>query len=287
MFEKINNNNESQRLSKDWWTNNPMAYNWKEPIKHSVGTLEYFREVDNRFFNSSPFYKGNRPFENLIPFESLRDKKVLEIGCGMGSHAQLFCELGCDYTAIDLTSTAVELTTKRMELQDLKCNIIQMDAESMSFNDNEFDFVWSWGVIHHSANTNKILSEVNRVLKPSGEFRSMVYYKASLSGLIASIRGVLSGKIFKNMSLNEIMSFYTDGHLARHYTISEFNELLNKYGFSVREIKILGQRSEIVLLPNIGVLGDIKSYLINNLPDSASKLILSRFGGFLFAVCTK
>ena len=52
MFEKINNNNESQRLSKDWWTNNPMAYNWKEPIKHSVGTLEYFREVDNRFFNS-------------------------------------------------------------------------------------------------------------------------------------------------------------------------------------------------------------------------------------------
>ncbi|MBK7629848.1 MAG: class I SAM-dependent methyltransferase [Ignavibacteriales bacterium] len=56
--------------------------------------------------------------------------------------------------------------------------MLKMDAEALQFEDNSFDFVWSWGVIHHSSNTRKILEEIQRVLKPGGEAIIMVYHRS-------------------------------------------------------------------------------------------------------------
>jgi ubiquinone/menaquinone biosynthesis C-methylase UbiE len=52
-----------------------------------------------------------------------------------------------------------------------------MDAEHLAFPDASFDFVWSWGVIHHSSNTWQIVGEIQRVLKPGGTAVIMVYHR--------------------------------------------------------------------------------------------------------------
>ena len=62
-----------------------------------------------------------------------------------------------------------------------------MDAEHLEFPDETFDFVWSWGVIHHSANTEAIIREIHRVLKPGGEARVMVYHRNSINFWIGLI----------------------------------------------------------------------------------------------------
>ena len=108
----------------------------------------------------------------------MKGKKVLEIGCGMGSHSGLISQYASELTSIDLTQTAVETTNKRFALFNIKnATAYQVDAEELPFEGGSFDFVWSWGVIHHSANTDVIVDKIHRVLKDDGKAFLMVYNK--------------------------------------------------------------------------------------------------------------
>lgn len=278
---------EVQIQNKNWWENNPMAYCWHDRITFQEGTVEFFEEIDRRFFLASPFYTGEKPFARLIPFENLKHKRVLEIGCGLGSHTQQLVEAGCRLTAIDLTNRAVELTKKRLSLRNFVADVRVMDAEVMDFPDEEFDFVWSWGVIHHSSRPQQIIKEVFRILKNGGEFRLMVYHLKSLSTLYALGRGLISGKLLKMRSITDTLNAYSDGYIAKHYTKDELHHILLSNGFTSVKINILGQTSELLPLPGRGLLGHTKSLILKKIPDSFAEYILTRLGGFLFAIARK
>jgi 2-polyprenyl-3-methyl-5-hydroxy-6-metoxy-1,4-benzoquinol methylase len=273
-----------QEKSRQWWNTNPMTYDWHKSIQPAEGTREFYEAIDERFFKSSSFYQGKRLFERLIPFDRLKGKRVLEIGCGIGSHARLLAESGCQLTCVDLTSRAVENTRKRLQLWGLHADVRQMDAEHLDFPDGHFDFVWSWGVIHHSPNTEQIIRNVRRVLKPEGEFRLMVYHRRSVSGLYCLVRGLLSGKFLQGMTVQDVLGHYTDGYLAQFYTQGEFRDLLQRCGFSHAETSVLGQKTELIPLPGSGASGYLKRALLRCLPDSVAESILSRLGYFLFAI---
>lgn len=71
------------------------------------------------------------------------------------------------FKGIDLTQPAVESTRKRMELLGVKtARVVQMYAEGMPFPNASFDYIWTWGVIHRSADTGRILEQMHRVLRP-------------------------------------------------------------------------------------------------------------------------
>jgi len=50
-----------------------------------------------------------------------------------------------------------------------------MDAEKLDSKSNFFDYIYSWGVIHHSNNPYKIYSNIYRTLKKEGKLFFMVY----------------------------------------------------------------------------------------------------------------
>lgn len=287
ILEVSNSTNSLQENNRNWWNQTPMRYDWREKITLPEGTREFFDEVDARFYAASSFYRTPQPFGRLIPFEKLKGKRVLEIGCGLGLHSQLIAEAGARLTSIDLTPRAVGLTQKRMALKGIECDVRVMDAENMEFEENEFDFVWSWGVIHHSANTDEIIRQVARVLKPGGEFRFMVYNRRSLHAWVNLARGVFTGKIFKGMSPAEILDFYCDGYVARHFKVSEMSELLIESGLVPEEIRVMGQKSELLPLPGRGAIGQLKYSFLNRIPDDLAETALSHIGWFLFAIATK
>lgn len=284
---RLDANHDLQEHSKYWWDQNPMSYDWRKTVAEAEGTVEFFDEIDRRFFESSSYYKGNRPFERLISFNSLKGKRVLEIGCGMGAHARLLADAGCKLTAIDLTPRAVEMTQKRFALARIRAEVKLMDAEHLEFEDQMFDFVWSWGVIHHSAHPEKIAKEAYRVLRQSGEFRVMVYHRRSLNTCASVGRAVLSGKVFKGMGLSDILNYYSDGYIARFYTRGELSRMLHDCGFGTVVTQVLGQKNELVPIPGRGAVGRLKTVLVASVPDVVAESILSRVGGFLFAIAEK
>jgi len=278
---------EIQSMNKDWWEESPMAYNWREPIGFDEGTRGYFEEVDRRFLKAARFLGGERPFAGIIPFERITGKRVLEIGCGLGTHAKLLVESGANLTGIDLTDRAVEQTRKRLSIFGLDADIRVMDAELLEFSDEEFDMVWSWGVIHHSSRPNVIAREVCRVLRPGGEFRMMVYNMRSLNVIYSLVRALLTGKVFRRWSVEEILNHYADGYVAKHYTRKELQNMLTSEGFSDIQVSIIGQKSEVVPIPSRGVLRKLKPALLTMFPNSIAKFVLSFAGGMLFAVAKK
>ena len=145
---------------------------------------------------------------------------------GNGSHAQLLATYAKDFTGIDLTDYGVNSTSKRIEIFGLNnARILQMNAEELKFEDNSFDFIWSWGVVHHSANPRRILKEIHRVLKPGGTFKAMVYYRSFWSYYaFAILTGVFKGYFFQGDSLHEAAQKITDGAIARSYSRAEWRQ---------------------------------------------------------------
>ena len=228
-----------QDANRDWWESYPMRYDWKGGIPYDEFSKEFYAEIDRRFFTAVELYAPCKkiPFDWLIDFDSLRTKDVLEIGVGNGSHAQLLAEHAKSFTGIDLTEYAVRSTSERMRAFGLAGTVAQMDAEQMQFPDNSFDLVWTWGVIHHSANTRKIVEEMHRVLRPGGEAFVMVYHRTLWEYYVQGVLlATLSGQIFKPAALHESIQRRTDGAMARYYKASEWRQLVSDL-FLVKEIR--------------------------------------------------
>ncbi len=239
-----------QEENRRWWNENPMRYDWNSKIKLREFSKEFYQEIDSRFFsNAEEYFPANKkPFDFLIDFNSLVQKDVLEIGVGIGSHAQLLAENAKSFLGIDITDYAVDSVKKRFEVFGLSGKIIKMDAEALAFEDNSFDFVWSWGVIHHSSNTEKILKEIKRVLRPGGEAVIMVYHKGWWNYYFMGIvKGIISGELFKTKSLHKTIQFFTDGAIARYYTIPAWRSLTRNI-LKLDYVAVFGPNSDALRL---------------------------------------
>jgi ubiquinone/menaquinone biosynthesis C-methylase UbiE len=277
-----------QDANRQWWESQPMRYDWTEKIPAEEYTKEYFEEIDRRFFAATGAFMPwkSTPFDALVDFDSLRQKDVLEIGVGCGTHAHLLASHARSFTGIDLTQYASDCTRRRMKVFGLPATILRMDAESLQFPDNSFDFVWSWGVIHHSANTRQILSEIRRVLRPGGRAVTMVYHRNFWNYYVVSgfFRGVLGGQLYKTRSLNGLLQQQTDGALARHYTEREWSDLVSDL-FTVEYSRVFGMKVELLPLPR----GRLKSALEQVLPDRMGRLFTNqaKLGTFLVTSLAK
>lgn len=274
-----------QQENREWWEANPMRYDWQESLGHAELSIDFFREIDRRFFASAEEYLPSKtlPFDALIDFDRLSDLDVLEIGVGNGSHAQLLASHARSFTGIDLTDYAVRSTTARLHLFGLEADIRRMDAERMAFADASFDFIWSWGVIHHTADTAAVLSEMRRVLRPGGRAVVMIYHRGGWSYYVTGglFRGLLQGGLFRLGSLHKTLQHHTDGAIARFYSMSDWNRLIRPWFHPVRNF-VCGQKAELFPLP----AGRIKNLLMRLTPNALSRFFTNhlRFGVFLVSI---
>jgi 2-polyprenyl-3-methyl-5-hydroxy-6-metoxy-1,4-benzoquinol methylase len=221
----------------------------------------YFAEIERRRYAVESHILDEERFDRF------RGKRVLEVGCGVGTDGAQFARSGADYTGINVDSGSAALARERFGLEGLRGNILQMNAESMTFADRSFDHVYSFGVIHHSPNTQAIIHEMFRVLRPGGTITVMVYNKSSINywfeimfmrkifrlallprgspSFLGRLLGLDEGKLrrHREIFLNESMtherwvSINTDGPdcpLAKVYTAREASEMFSTAGF--REI---------------------------------------------------
>src|SRR5205823_13642882 len=113
-----------QKVS-DYWNARPCN------IRHStkpVGTKEYSDEVEARKYFVEPH------IPRFAEFERWRGKKVLEIGCGIGTASISFARRGALVTAVDLSEKSIEIARQRAEVYGLQ-DLIRFycgDAEKLS-----------------------------------------------------------------------------------------------------------------------------------------------------------
>lgn len=108
------------------------------------GTDDFFRAVEEQRYRLEPHIR------EMAAFDHATGKRVLEIGCGLGTDGAQFVKAGAQYVGMDLSPASVLLARKNLQLQDLPANWLISDAESLPFPDGAFDVVYSNGVLHHT-----------------------------------------------------------------------------------------------------------------------------------------
>jgi 2-polyprenyl-3-methyl-5-hydroxy-6-metoxy-1,4-benzoquinol methylase len=166
------NNMTLEERIKRYWNTQPCNIRHS---KNNVGTVDFFREVSERRYRVEPH------IPEFAGFHHWNGKRVLEVGCGIGSDAEEFAKHGADYVGIDLSDQSVALCRQRFETLGLDGEFYNIDATDAAAlaELGQFDLVYSYGVIHHFPGIEQIISNIHQVVRPGGEFRFMVYAKNS------------------------------------------------------------------------------------------------------------
>ena len=157
---------------KNFWEKNPLFVGESSAKE---GTIEFFKEHSSIYINDC--FSGKFD-ERCFPCD-IQNKEVLDLGCGPGFWIERINKNNPKVIyACDLTTKALELAKKRCEFLSFdNVKFVQGNAEELPFSDQKFDFINCQGVIHHTPNTIKAISEISRCLKPGGSFSISVYYE--------------------------------------------------------------------------------------------------------------
>ena len=165
---------------REYWDRQPCNINHSKAIPNSK---EYFDEVEERKYFVEPH------IPRFAEFEKWRGKQVLEIGCGIGTDSINFARAGAHLTIVELSEKSLNITMERFKVFGLQANFILENGEELSkhFSGPTFDLVYSFGVIHHTPNPSLIIKEIEKVIKPGGELRMMLYSKWSIKNFMIAL----------------------------------------------------------------------------------------------------
>ena len=182
-------------------------------------------------------------------FES--GKKILDVGCADGDILSPFARLH-EIHAVDISAG---LAAKAVQA-GLRARVHDLESGPLPFGDKTFDVVFSGENIEHYVDTDWMLSEVNRVLKPGGTFVLT----------FPNIRTLLSVAMMLFLDLPPMYSARYRSPHYRDFTLRTIKIALKNHGFAVR--KSIGCS---FYLPRLGECG---GWLAGPLPSWANTSIV-------------
>ena len=126
------------------------------------GYLETIYFVDEYAPDRYPQKLCNYLTEHYFKKEGDSPGVLLDIGSGKGNHLVGFSRNGMMVKGLDKRAECIEI------LSDFDIRECDLEKDPFPFEDNYFDFVFSKSLLEHVYNTENIVKETHRVLKPGG-----------------------------------------------------------------------------------------------------------------------
>jgi ubiquinone/menaquinone biosynthesis C-methylase UbiE len=230
---------------------------------HPVGSPGFFQQLDDYRYDKLNY------LPRLVDFPTYQDKKVLEVGCGAGIDLVRFVRAGANVTGIDLSTTAIDLTCRNIEQNGLSADLRVMNGEAMQFPDDSFDVIYAHGVLQYTADAEKMVVEIYRVLKPGGEAILMVYNRNSWLNLMRAV--------------TKVPLEHEDAPVLKKFSIGELKQLISPF----KNYRIIPERFPVKTKLHSGwkarLFNDVFVGTFNLMP----KALVRPLGWHLMAFATK
>ena len=158
--------------------------------------------------SESFFVRANLKFKEMLG--DVKNKKILDIGCGTGSISFYLAKKGANITGIDLSTNLIEYCRKEAKRRKLNIQFKEMNAQIPDFEDNSFDIIVGSRVVHHIPEIEVFFKECKRLLKKRG---FIVFIEPLKKNIIVE----LNRKIFapNRRTIHEHPLFISDVLLAK------------------------------------------------------------------------
>jgi ubiquinone/menaquinone biosynthesis C-methylase UbiE len=157
--------------------------------------------------------------ERLLYFVKLEGKQdFLEVGCGSGAVSNYIAKK----FSLNVTGTDIDPDQIRLAEQNSgnlpNARFLEADATNLPFQDNDFDVVLSFGVMHHISNWLDALTEISRVLRTGGYF---VYWDLVYPKWTAKIARLFQYK-YGATTIQDLNSFIVNNNFSTiHSSLSK------------------------------------------------------------------
>jgi SAM-dependent methyltransferase len=174
-------------------------------------------EGSPQFFTDLAAYRYEKLayLPEAVNFTAYRGKRVLEVGCGIGIDLARFAAYGAQVTGIDLALRAVTLAQQNFRHDNLSGEFQVMDGEAMTFADESFDLVYAHGVLQYTADSQRMVDEIHRVLIPGGAAIFMVYNRRSWLNALSLV--------------TKVDIEHVRAPVIRKFTVAEVRRLLKRF----------------------------------------------------------
>jgi len=208
-------------------------------IRHSTkppGSREYFDEVEHRKYFVEPH------IPRFAEFPRWQNKRVLEIGCGIGTDTMNFARHGARVTAVDLSEKSLEMARKRAEVYGLSGSIRFYHGSGEALADvlpaEPYDLVYSFGVIHHTPHPDRVLEQIRNYVGPGSTVKIMVYHRYSWK-VFWILMTYGKGQFWR---LSEMVARHSEAETGCPVTYTstrrELRDLLEQKGFHVKQTQV-------------------------------------------------
>jgi len=249
-------------------------------VQHSpqpVGTRAYFDEVEARKYFVEPH------IPRFAEFERWRGRRVLEIGCGIGTDTVNFARHGAEVTAVDLSAKSLEIARQRVEVYGLadRVRLFAGSAEELaSFVPKQtYDLVYSFGVIHHTPHPERVLEQARQFAGAGSTLKIMVYHRWSWK-VLWIVLGYGKGQFWRTAELVARNSEAQSGCPVTYtYSRREARRLVESQGFRVTDLFV--DHIFPYRIADYIQYRYVKAWPWSWLPQSASRWLEKRFGWHL------
>ena len=175
-----------------------------------AGSLGVFDQLDEYRFDKL------RYLPKLVNFDGYNGKMMLEIGCGVGIDLVRFAKGGAVVSGVDLAEVSIGLAQDNFSLRDLEADLRVMNGEALEFEHASFEVVYAHGVLQYTADANKMISDIIRVVRPEGEAIIMVYNRNSWLNAMSKVM--------------KVGLEHEDAPVLNKYSIGEYKQMLSPFG---------------------------------------------------------